>query len=160
MPTFLLIGHDEQARVQLLDQLAAIAELDAAQVGDLRSFEADWRGMPLRVETVVSTDLPTLVARSELADYLVLVMPEVDGPMQRDREQLMGTPPRLEVPAVFCVAPVDDAEIRDLVHQETTELIRRNRPRWAPRFVHTDCDSFFFLLARSFFTDCLGRFDG
>jgi hypothetical protein len=103
----LLIGHHDQARIQLLDQLAAIAELNPVQVGDLRSFEADWRGMPLRVETVVTADLPTVVARAELADYLVPVIPEVDGPMPRDREQLTGTPPRLEVPAVFCVAPAE-----------------------------------------------------
>ena len=116
--------------------------------------------MPLRVETVVTADLATVVARAELADYLVPVIPEVDGPMPRDREELTGTPPRLEVPAVFCVAPVDDAEVQALVHLETTELIRENRPRWVPRFVHTDCRSFMFLLARSFFTDCLGSFDG
>jgi hypothetical protein len=61
---------------------------------------------------------------------------------------------------VFCVAPLDDAELRELVHLETTNLIRENRPRWVPRFVHTDCRSFMFLLARSFFTDCLGSFDG
>ena len=159
MPTFLLIGHHDQERIQLLDQLAAIAELNPVQVGDLRSFEGDWRGMPLRAETVVTADLPTVVARAELADYLVPVIAEVDGPMPRDREQLTGTPPRLEVPAVFCVASVDDAEVQALVHLETTELIRENRPRWVPRFVHTDCRSFIFLLARSFFTDCLGTFD-
>lgn len=160
MPTFVLIGHHDQARIQLLDQLAAIAELNPVQAGDLRSFEADWRGMPLRVETVVTADLATVVARAELADYLVPVISEADGPMPRDREQLLGTPARLEVPAVFCVAPVDDAELQALVHLETTELIREYRPRWVPRFVHTDCRSFMFLLARSFFTDCLGSFDG
>ncbi|MFZ0161727.1 MAG: hypothetical protein WAL50_22080 [Kineosporiaceae bacterium] len=160
MPTFLLIGHHDQARIQLLDQLAAIAELNPVQDGDLRSFEADWRGMPLRVETVVTADLPTVVARAELADYLVPVIAEVDGPMPLDREQLMGTPPRLEVPAVFCVAPLDDADLRKLVHLETTALIRENRPRWVPRFVHTDCRAFMFLLVRSFFTDCLAGFDG
>ncbi|HEY5784401.1 MAG TPA: hypothetical protein VIT65_06470 [Microlunatus sp.] len=159
MPTYLLIGHNDQARIQLLDQFAAIAELNPVQVGDLRSFEADWRGVPLRVETVVTTDLPTVVARAEHADFLVPVIAEVNGPMPRDREQLAGTPPRLEVPAVFCVAPVDDAEVQALVHLEATELIRENRPRWVPRFVHTDCRSFMFLLARSFFTDCLGSFD-
>lgn len=159
MPTFLLIGHHDQARIQLLDQLAAIAELDPVQLGDLRSFEADWRGMPLRVETVVAGDLPAVVARADLADFLIPVIAEVDGPMPRDREQLMSTPSRLEVPAVFCVAPVDDAEVQALVHLETTELIKENRPRWVPRFVHTDCRSFMFLLARSFFTDCLGSFD-
>ena len=160
MPTFLFIGHHDEGRIQLLDQLAAIAELNPSQVGDLRPFEADWRARPLRVETVVTTDLPTVIARAELADYLVPVIAEVDGPMPRDREQLAGTPPRLELPAVFCVAPVDDAELQQLVHLETTALIRQNRPRWEPRFVHTDCKSFMFLMARSFFTDCLGSFDG
>lgn len=159
MPTFLLIGHHDQARIQLLDQLAAIAELIPVQAGDLRSFEADWRGTPLRVETVVTADLPAIVARAELADYLVPVIAEIDGPMPQDRQQLTATPPRLEVPAVFCVAPVDDPEIQELVHLETTALIQETRPRWAPRFVHTDCRSFMLLLARSFFTDCLTTFE-
>lgn len=159
MPTFLLIGHQTALRVALLDQLAAIAELDAVQAGDVRSFEADWRGRPLRVETVTSDDLPTVVARAELADHLVPVIPESDGPMVKDREQLAATPPRLEVPAVFCVRPSDDPEISELLHLEITELIRENRPRWVPRFVHGDCSSFMFLLARAFFTDCLAKFD-
>lgn len=111
-------GSLDQERIQLLDQLAAIAELNPVQVGNLRSFEADWRGMPLRVETVVTADLPTVVARAELTDHLVPVIAEGDGPMPRDREQLAGTSPRLEVPAVFCVAPVDDAELQELVHLE------------------------------------------
>ena len=159
MPTFLLIGHHDAERLELLDQLAAIAELDAVQDGDVRSFEGDWRGQPLRVETVVTTDLPTVVARAALADYLVPVIAEVDGPMPRDREQLEATPPRLEVPAVFCVGLVADAEVSDLVHLEMTELIRVSRPRWVPRYVHTDCRAFMFLLARSFFTDCVPSFD-
>lgn len=160
MPTFLLIGHQTTVRLALLDQLGAIAELDPVQVGDVRSFEADWRGRPLRVETVVTDDLPTIVARAELADFLVPVIPESDGPMPKDREQLAATPPRLEVPAVFCVRPSDDPEISQLLHLEVTELIRQSRPRWVPRFVHTDCSSFMFLLARAFFTDCLTSFDG
>ena len=61
---------------------------------------------------------------------------------------------------MFCVAPLDDAEVQALVHLETIELIRETRPRWVPRFVHTDCRWFMFLLTRSFFTDCLGSFDG
>lgn len=159
MPTFLLIGHHDQERIELLDQLAAVAELDAVQTGDLRSFQADWRGTPLRVETVVTADLPTIAGRAQLADFLVPVVAEVDGPMPLDRVQLAGTPPRLEVPAVFCVAPVDDPDVRELVHLEVTQLVRQTRPRWVPRFVHGDCRTFMFLLARSFFTDCLTDFD-
>jgi hypothetical protein len=158
MATFLLIGHHLQARVHLFDQLAAIAEMDPTQVGDVRSFEADWRGLPLRVETVVTNDLPTVVARAELTDYLVPVISESDGPMPGDAEQLNSTPPRLEVPAAFCVEPVQDQEVRELVHLETTQLIHVNRPRFVPRFVHGDCPSFMFILARAFFTDCLGSF--
>lgn len=160
MATFLLIGHIDEVRLHLFDQLAAIAELDPAQSGDVRSFEADWRGLPLRVETVVTTHLPTVVARAEQADYLVPVVHEPDGPMPRDREQLLATPPRLEVPAVFCVDPIDDPDLPGLVHAETTALIQQNRPRWVPRFVHGDCRCFMFLLARGFFTDCLPGFDG
>jgi hypothetical protein len=158
MPTFLLIGHDDLSRVRLLDQLGAIAELDPVQAGGLRYFYADWRGAPLRVETVVTGGMAAVAARADEADYLVPVIAEVDGPMPGDREQLVGTPLRLEVPAVFCVDPLDDLELRALVHLETTELIQQERPRWVPRFVHTDCDAFLFLLARSFFTDCLGSF--
>ncbi len=160
MPTFLLIGHHDPERIALLDQLAAIAELDAVQTGDVRAFEADWRGMPLRVETVVTTDLATVAGRAALADYVVPVIAERDGPMPRDREQLVGTPARLEVPAVFCVAPLDDDELRELVHLEVTALVHLTRPRWVPRFVHGECRTFMFLLARSFFTDCLADVDG
>jgi hypothetical protein len=158
MPTFLLIGHHSHARIQLLAQCSAIAELSATQLGDIQFFEGDWRGMPLRVETIVTADLLTIGARAEVADYVVPVISEADGPMPLDREQLAATPARVEVPAVFCVAPVDDAEIRELVHLDVTGMIQEDRPRWTPRFVHTDCGAFMFMLTRSFFTDCLGAF--
>ena len=156
MPTFLLIGSDK--RLDLIEDLAAIAELDPQDVGGVRFFEAAaWQSQVLRVETPIARDVDLVAARSAAADFLILVIAEEDGPMPNDRIELEATPERVDLSAVH-LAPTAapfDPELRELVKLEVTELVRRKRPRWNPRFTAENCETFFHFFKRSFFTDCL-----
>jgi hypothetical protein len=156
MPTFLLIGSDK--RLPLIDDLAAIAELDPQEADGVRFFEATaWQSQVLRVETPITRDLDVITARSAVADFLILIIFEADGPMQPDRIDLEASPERVELSTVYLAEafPPVDRDVRELIKLELTELIRQKRPRWRPRF-HTDnCDTFFHLFKRSFFSDCL-----
>jgi len=156
MPTFLLIGADK--RLPLIDDLAAIAELDPQEADGVRFFEATaWQSQVLRVKAPVTRDLDVIAARAAVADFLILVIFEAEGPMQPDRLELEATPERLELTTVYLAEAVPplNPELRELVRFELTELIRRKRPRWRPRFHTENCDTFFHLFKRSFFSDCL-----
>jgi hypothetical protein len=156
MPTFLLIGADK--RLPLIDDLEAIAELDPQEADGVRFFEATaWQSQVLRVKAPVTRDLDVIAARAAVADFLILVIFEAEGPMQPDRLELEATPERLELTTVYLAEAVPplNPELRELVRFELTELIRRKRPRWRPRFHTENCDTFFHLFKRSFFSDCL-----
>jgi hypothetical protein len=156
MPTFLLLGSDN--RLLLLEDLAAIAEVDPQDADGVRFLEATaWQSQNLRVETPISRDLDVIAARSALADFLILIISEADGPMPVDRMELEASPERVEVSTVYLAAttPPLDPELRELLKIELTELIRQKRPRWSPRFLAENCETFFHILKRSFFTDCL-----
>lgn len=156
MPTFLLIGSDN--RLPLIEDLAAIAEVDPQDADGVRFLEANaWQSQVLRVETPTTRDLDVIAARSAVADFLILIISEADGPMPIDRIELEATPERLELSAVHLAATVPplDLELRELIKIELTHLIRGKRPRWTPRFLTENCDTFFHVLKRSFFTDCL-----
>ena len=156
MPTFLLIGADK--RLPLIDDLAAIAELDPQEANGVRFFEATaWQSQVLRVETPVTRDLDVIAARAAVADFLILVIFEADGPMQPDRIDLEATPQRLELTTVYLAEafPPFDRDMRELSKLGVTEFIRMQRPRWRPRFHTENCDTFFHLFKRSFFSDCL-----
>lgn len=156
MPTFLLIGSDK--RLPLIEDLAAIAELDPQEADGVRFFEATaGQSQVLRVETPITRNVDVIAARAAVADFLILVIFEADGPMQPDRLELEATPERVELSTVYlaeAVPPVD-RDVRELIKLEVTELIRTQRPRWSPRFHTENCDTFFYLLKRSFFSDCL-----
>jgi|694.fasta_scaffold127213_2 hypothetical protein len=156
MPTFLLIGSD--VRLPLIEDLAAIAELDPQDADGVRFFEATaWQSQVLRVETPITRNLDVIAARSAVADFLILTIADADGPMQPDLIELEASPERVELSMVYLAATVPPLhpELRELVKFEVTELIRRKRPRWSPRFHTENCDTFFHLLKRSFFSDCL-----
>ncbi len=156
MPTFLLIGSDK--RLELMEDLAAIAELDPQDEGGVRFFEAvAWQSQILRVETPILRDVDLVAARSAAADFLILVIAEADGPMPNDRIELEATPERVDLSAVHLApaVPPIDPELRELAMLEVTELVRRNRPRWNPRFSTENCETFFHFFRRAFFTDCL-----
>jgi hypothetical protein len=156
MPTFLLIGSDK--RLDLIEDLAAIAELDPQDAAGVRFFEAAaWQSQTLRIETPNARDADLIAARAAAADFLILVIAEEDGPMPNDRIELEATPERVELSAVYLAptaAPLDP-ELRELVKLEVMELVRRKRPRWNPRFTAESCETFFHFFKRSFFTDCL-----
>ncbi|HEU4390620.1 MAG TPA: hypothetical protein VFV34_22645, partial [Blastocatellia bacterium] len=95
MPTFLLIGTD--SRLGLIDDLAAIAELDPVEGEGVRSFEATWQGQTLRVETPVLRDLDLIQGRAPDADFLLLVISESDGIMPIDVAELEATPDRVDL---------------------------------------------------------------
>jgi hypothetical protein len=157
MPTFLVFGSDK--RLELMEDLAAIAELDAQDAGGMRFFEAAaWQSQVLRVEIPIARDADLVAAQAAVADFLILVIAEDDGPMPNDRIELEATPERVELSAVYLAptaSPPFDPELRDLVKIEITELVRRKRPRWNPRFVSEGCETFLHFFKRSFFTDCL-----
>jgi hypothetical protein len=156
MPTFLLIGSDK--RLPLIEDLAAIAELDPQDADGVRFLEATaWQSQVLRVETPITRNLDVIAARAAVADFLILIISEADGPMPIDRIELEASPERVELSAVYLAATVPplDPELRELVKIELTELIREKRPRWSPRFLTENCDTFFHVLKRSFFGDCL-----
>jgi hypothetical protein len=54
MPRFLMIGSD--TRLELLDDLAAIAEIDLTEIDNARFFEATWQTQTLRIETLTTRD--------------------------------------------------------------------------------------------------------
>lgn len=153
MPKFLIIGTD--ARLQLIDDLAAIAELDPAESENIRSFEATWQGETLRVETLVIRDQDLIAARATDADFLLLVISEIDGMMPAELAELEVTPDRVELAGVCCTNLLADPDLRQLCHLDATTAIKIKRPRWKERFLDEDCSTFFHILKTSFFTDCL-----
>jgi hypothetical protein len=153
MPTCLIIGQD--VRLGIMDDLAAIAELDAVDADGVRSFEATWQGQTLRVETPLLRDEELIQTRSNAADFLMLVIAESDGIMAKEVAELEATPDRLELVGVAVTNLVDDAELRELVRLEVVQAVARKRPRWEPRFVAEDCTIFFHILKAAFFGDCL-----
>jgi len=121
MPNFLLIGADQ--RLPLIDDLAAIAELDPQEADGIRFFEATaWQSQVLRVETPITRNLDVIAARSAVADFLILIIFEADGPMQPDRMELEASPERLELSTVYLAATVPpiDPGIRELIKIEVT----------------------------------------
>ena len=153
MPKFLMIGPD--SRFKLIDDLAAIAEVDPFESDSIRSFEATWQGETLRVETPVVRDLELIETRASDADFILLVISETDGIMPIDLAELEATPDRVAVAAVCCTNLLADPELSQIIRLEVAEVIKRKRPRWKEHFTVEDCDLFFFILKTSFFTDCL-----
>jgi hypothetical protein len=156
MPTFLLIGADN--RLPLIEDIAAIAEVDPQDADGVRFLEATaWQSQILRIETPITRDLDVITARSAVADFLILIISEADGPMANDRTELEASPERVELSSVYLAATVPplNPDIRELIKLEVTELIRQKRPRWSPRYLTENCDTFFHILKRSFFSDCL-----
>jgi hypothetical protein len=153
MPKFLMIGTD--SRLELIDDLAAIAELDPVESDNIRSFEATWQGQTLRVETPVIRDQDLIETRATDADFLLLVISETDGMMPIDLAELDVTPDRVELAGVCCTDLLADPELRQLVQLGVTEAVRIRRPRWKEQFLVEDCNIFFHILKTSFFTDCL-----
>jgi len=153
MPKFLMFGTD--SRLQLIDDLAAIAELDVVESDNVRSFEATWQGQTLRVETPVIRDQDLIESRASDANFLLLVVSQADGLMPADLEELEATPDRVELAGVGFTNLIGDPELIELIQSEITERARRKRPRWKERFISGDCDIFFHVLKTSFFTDCL-----
>jgi hypothetical protein len=153
MPKFLMLGTD--SRLQLIDDLAAIAELDPVESNNIRSFEATWQGQTLHVETPVIRDQNLIESRASDADFLLLVISETNGMMAIDLAELEATPDRVELAGVCCTSVLMDPDLRQLVHIEITEAVRKKRPRWKEQFLIEDCNIFFHILKTSFFTDCL-----
>jgi hypothetical protein len=153
MPKFLMFGTD--SRLQLIDDLAAIAELDVVEGDNVRSFEATWQGQTLRVETPVIRDQDLIDSRASDANFLLLVVSQADGLMPLDLAELEATPDRVELAGICFTNLIPDPELVQLVQSEITALVRRKRPRWKERFVGEDCNIFFHILKTSFFTDCL-----
>jgi hypothetical protein len=156
MPTFLLIGAEN--RLPLIEDLAAIAEVDPQDADGVRFLEANaWQSQDLRIETPITRNLDVITARSAVADFLILIISEADGPMSIDRIELEASPERVELSTVYLAATIPplDPDIRELIKLEVTELIRKKRPRWNPCYLTENCDTFFHILKRSFFNDCL-----
>lgn len=153
MPKFLMIGTD--SRLQLIDDLAAIAELSPIESDNVRSFEATWQGQTLLVETLIIRDQDLIVSRASDADFLLLVISEADGPMPSDRAELEATPDHVELAGVCFTNLQTDPELRQLLQLEMTQMVRENRPRWKERFLNENCNIFLHILKTSFFTDCL-----
>ena len=154
MPNFLMIGTD--SRLQLIDDLAAIAELDLTESDNIRSFEATWQGHTLRVETPVTRDQALIESRATDADFILLVISAADGMMPPDLAELEATPDRVELAAV-CSTNLEgaDPELIKLVYLDVTGAVRIKRPRWKETFLEENCNTFFHILKTSFFTDCL-----
>ena len=153
MPKFLIIGAD--SRLQMIDDLAAIAELDPIESDGVRFFEATWQAETLRVETMIVRDQDLIVTRAADTDFLLLVISESDGIMPMDAAELAATPDRIELAGVCFTNLQPDPDVRQLVQLEITETVKTNRPRWKERFLTEDCNTFFHILKTSFFTDCL-----
>ena len=153
MPRFLIFGAD--SRLQLIDDLAAIAELDPVDDDTVRSFEATWQDQALRVETLIIRDQNLIESRASEADFLLLVIFEIDGMMPADLAELEATPDRVELAGICCTNVLADPDLSQLVRSEITEVVRRKRPRWKEKFVSENCNLFFHILKTSFFTDCL-----
>ena len=153
MPKFLVIGTD--SRLQLLDDLAAIAELDPIESDGIRSFEATWQGQTLRVETPLVRDEDLIETRATDADFLLLVISPTDGMMPTDLAELQVTPDRVELAGVCFYHLLTDPELMQLVQLGVAEAVKIKRPRWKERFLIEDCNIFFHILKTSFFTDCL-----
>ena len=153
MPKFLILGAD--SRLQLIDDLAAIAELDPVDDDTVRSFEATWQDQTLRVETLIIRDQNLIESRASDADFLLLVISEIDGVMPADLAELEATPDRVELAGICCTNLLADPDLSQLVRSEVAEVVRRKRPRWKEKFVSENCSLFFHILKTSFFTDCL-----
>ena len=153
MPKFLVIGTD--SRLELIDDLAAIAELDPIESDGIRSFEATWQGQTLRVETPLVRDEDLIEARATDADFLLLVISATDGMMPTDLAELQATPDRVELAGVCFYHLLADPELMQLVQLGVADAVKIKRPRWKERFLIEDCNIFFHILKTSFFTDCL-----
>ena len=155
MPKFLLVGTD--ARLQLIDDLAAIAELSPIDSDNVRSFEATWRDQTLIVETLVIRDQDLIESRASDADFILLVISEAEGMMPSDRAEFEATPDHVELAGIcFTNLQADaDPEAKQLLQLEVTEFVKMKRPRWKERFLFENCNIFFHILKTSFFTDCL-----
>jgi hypothetical protein len=153
MAKFLVIGTD--SRLQLIDDLAAIAEVDPTESDNIRSFEATWQGQTLRVETPVIRDQGLIESSATDADFLLLVISEVDGMMPMELAELEATPDRVELAGVCCTNLQADPDLKQLVHLDVTAAVKVKRPRWKERFLEEDCNTFFHILKTAFFTDCL-----
>jgi hypothetical protein len=139
----------------LIDDLAAIAELDPAESDNIRFFEATWQGQTMRVETPLIRDQDLIQTRAADADFLLLVISETDGLMPIDLAELEASPDRVELAGICCTNLLADPELRQLVRLGATEAVKIKRPRWKEQFLIEDCDIFFQILKTSFFTDCL-----
>ena len=153
MPKFLIFGQD--SRLQLIRDLAAIAELDVVESDNVRSFEATGQGQTLRVETPVIRDQDLIESRASDSNFLLLVVSQADGLMPADLAELEATPDRVELAGICFTDLIGDPDLAQLIQLEITEAVRRKRPRWKERFLIEDCDIFFHILKTSFFTDCL-----
>ena len=153
MPKCLIVGTD--SRLGLIDDLAAIAELDPAESDNIRFFEATWQGQTMRVETPLIRDQDLIQTRAADADFLLLVISETDGLMPIDLAELEASPDRVELAGICCTNLLADPELRQLVRLGATEAVKIKRPRWKEQFLIEDCDIFFQILKTSFFTDCL-----
>jgi hypothetical protein len=104
---------------------------------------------------VVGYDQALIQARSTEVDFLLLVVAESDGIMPMDVAELSATMDRLELAGVCFTNIRLDPDLRKLVQLEVTEIIRRNLPRWNEVYLLENCNIFFHILKKSFFTDCL-----